>query len=100
LEERQQAPTIPSAAINKMTDPKDMTSTSGSLSTEEDPPVHKNVEVGDDIRFDAEKYTMTMPPMKTMPFIASSNIWLKSFDPNKDFKQRISQHFQSEQPRM
>jgi hypothetical protein len=87
LEERQQAPIIPRAAINKMTDPKDMTRTSGSLSTEEDPPVHKKVEVGDDIRFDAEKYTMTMPPMKTIPFIASSKIWLKSFDPNRVLQQ-------------
>jgi hypothetical protein len=87
LDERQQAPTMPSAAINKMTDPKDMTRTSGSLNTEEDPPVHRKVEVGDDMRFDAEKYTMTIPPMNTKAFIASSNIWLRSFDPNKDLQQ-------------
>jgi hypothetical protein len=55
LEERQQAPTMPRAAINKMIDPNVMTSTRGSVNTEEDPPVHKKVEVGDDIRFDAEK---------------------------------------------
>jgi hypothetical protein len=46
---------MPRAEINRMIDPKDMTSTSGSVSTEEDPPVHKNVDVGDDIRFDAAK---------------------------------------------
>jgi predicted DNA-binding protein with PD1-like motif len=48
--ERQQAPTMPSTEINKMTDPKDITSTSGSVSTEDEPPVHKKVEVGEDIR--------------------------------------------------
>ena len=30
---------------------------------------------------------MTIPPMRTSPFMASSRIWLKSFDPNKDLKQ-------------
>jgi hypothetical protein len=55
LEERQQAPTMPSAAMNKMIDPNVMTKTSGSVNTEEEPPVHKKVEVGDDIRLDAEK---------------------------------------------
>ncbi len=87
LEERQQAPTMPRAEINKMMDPKDMTNTSGSVSTEEDPPVHKKVEVGDEILFEAAKYTMTIPPTRTIPFIASNNIWLKSFDPNKDLQQ-------------
>jgi hypothetical protein len=78
---------MPRAEINKMMDPKDMTNTSGSVRTEEDPPVHKKVEVGDEILFEAAKYTMTIPPTRTIPFIASNNIWLKSFDPNKDLQQ-------------
>ena len=87
MEERQQAPIMPRAAIIKIIDPNEMTSTRGSVSTEEDPPVHKKVEVGDDIRFEAAKYTMAIPPNITNPFIASSNIWLKSFDPNRDLQQ-------------
>ncbi len=73
--------------MNKISDPNDMTSTRGSVSTEEDPPVHKKVEVGDDIRFEAAKYTMAIPPNITNPFIASSNNWLKTFDPNRDVQQ-------------
>jgi hypothetical protein len=30
---------------------------------------------------------MTIPPTRTIPLIASNNIWAKSFDPNKDLKQ-------------
>ena len=73
--------------MNNMIDPKDMTNTSGSVNTEVDPPVHKNVDAGEDIRLEAAKYTMTMPPTSTIPLITSNNIWLKSFDPKKDLQQ-------------
>ncbi len=73
--------------MNRIMEPNDMTSTRGSVSTEEDPPVHKNVEVGDDIRLDAAKYTITIPPTRTIPLIASNNIWLNSFDPSRDLQQ-------------